>query len=149
MGLLLNSVRWDSVFVRSPGPKTHLRVLRPEKNRQFADGRGFNSRHLHHCEVSGHRSFDVPRLFVFWGVGVSGHRSLFVGGCAAQLPTTGEFFGVLPVGVVFHSDPWNLRTAVGLHGPCVLLLVCVVGLSRMVVSATVRGVFTFLGMIRV
>ena len=71
MGLLLNSVRWDSVFVRYPGPKTHLHVLRPEKNRQFADGPGFNSRHLHQCEVSGHRSVGVPRLFVFWGADVS------------------------------------------------------------------------------
>lgn len=84
MGLLLNSVRWDSVFVRYPGPKTHLHVLRPEKNRQFADGRGFNSRHLHQCEVSGHRSVDVPRLFVFGGVDVSRHRSLFVGGCVGS-----------------------------------------------------------------
>ena len=50
MGLLLNSVRWESVFVRFPGPKRHLHVLRPEKNRQFADGRGFNSRHLHHVK---------------------------------------------------------------------------------------------------
>ena len=27
------------------------------------------------CEVSGHRSLGVPRLFVFWGANVSGHRA--------------------------------------------------------------------------
>ena len=36
------------------------------------------------CEVSGHRSLDVPRLFAFWGVDVSGHRSLFVCGCVGS-----------------------------------------------------------------
>ena len=113
--------------MRYPGPKTHLHVLRPEKNRQFADGRGFNSRHLHQCEVSGHRSLDAPRLFVFWGLDVSGHRPFVWVGVQPSYPPQVSCFGVLPVGVVFHSFPWILGTAVGLHGPCVFLLVCVVG----------------------
>ena len=43
------------------------------------------------CEVSGHRSLDVPRLFVFWGDDVSDHRSLFVGGCVRWFSLHSKF----------------------------------------------------------
>ena len=56
------------------------------------------------CEVSGHRSVDVPRFFLFWGAHVSGHRALCFGPQPSYSPHVSSF-----VLAVLGNGPFSTR----------------------------------------